>query len=157
MKTWNKERKRTRDRLLEYDFNIVPPHPHSAGLSIVYPWENMQLYQLEYQIYTLAQNNGYNGTMEDLWNVFSKYGYIISGTISTFPLPGDTKNIYFDTETGIIYYFKISETINNEALESTGAVATAANDGTFYVYIPVRALLIEDTILNCGDASEYIG
>jgi len=32
-----KERRRTRDRLLEYD---MLARPHTAGLAMVYPWEN---------------------------------------------------------------------------------------------------------------------
>lgn len=52
---WNYERHRTRDRLLEYDINIMPPHPHSAGLSMVYPWENVSLKMLETQILALAR------------------------------------------------------------------------------------------------------
>ena len=33
-----RERHRTRDLLLEYDLNIMPPHPRAGGISIVYPW-----------------------------------------------------------------------------------------------------------------------
>jgi len=42
-----KERWRTRDRLLEYDESIMPLRPHSAGLSMIYPWENVTLLTLE--------------------------------------------------------------------------------------------------------------
>jgi len=35
-----KERWRTRDRLLEYDISIMPARPRTAGLAMVYPWEN---------------------------------------------------------------------------------------------------------------------
>lgn len=44
---WNYERKRTRDRLIEYDFSIIAPTPHSAGLLFLYPWENLVIKQLE--------------------------------------------------------------------------------------------------------------
>ena len=181
MKTWNKERKRTRDRLIEYDFNLVPPHPHSAGipfifpieseglnplppfggnatsLPFVYPWEQIQIHMLERDIFIIAQNNGYEGTAEQLWQIFSRDGWVVKGTIDTFPLPGNPNNLYLDAETGILYYFKTSDTVNYENAESAGAVIHEIDANTFYLYIPVRALLIEDTILNCGDASEYIG
>ena len=159
---WNYERWRTRDRLLEYDFNIVPPHPHSAGLPFVYPWEHIQSLTIQKEIFEIAKSNGYDGTEEHLWNVFSTDGLLITGTIDTFPIPGDINNLYFDTETGIIYYFKItSNTINEEVVARVGAaivgISRVNGEDVTYLYIPIKALLIEDTILNCGDAAEYIG
>lgn len=44
---WNYERYRTRDRLIEYDFDLIAPFPHSAGLPIIYPWENVFIEQLK--------------------------------------------------------------------------------------------------------------
>ena len=34
----NSHRRATRDLLLEYDSNIMPPHPRAAGLNYVYNW-----------------------------------------------------------------------------------------------------------------------
>jgi hypothetical protein len=47
---WNYERYRTRDLLLEYNTNIMPPHPRAGGISVVYPWgssvwDNVQICQ----------------------------------------------------------------------------------------------------------------
>lgn len=63
MKTWNRERKRTRDRLLRYDFNMAPAAPQTAELPYVYPWENLRLNQLGRQIYELACQNGFEEGM----------------------------------------------------------------------------------------------
>lgn len=51
---WNKERFRTRDRLLEYDSMIMPLMPHSAGLSVVYPWEDILFSGLAHQLFLIA-------------------------------------------------------------------------------------------------------
>ena len=153
-KNWNYERWRTRDRLLEYDFNIVPPHPHSAGLPFIYPWENIQSLMLQNEIFEIAKANGYNGTEEHMWSVFSTDGLLITGAIDTFPVPGDTNNLYLDKQSGIIYYFKETPNpINEDAAEQIGAIIVGTNEEITYLYIPIRALLIEDTILNCGNAT----
>ena len=94
MKTWNRERKRTRDRLLDYEFTIVPPHPHSGGipfifpietdssipildaastvLPIIYPWENVQLDFLEDEIfgYQLVKYNYFYYFLQILEKIF---------------------------------------------------------------------------------------
>ena len=70
---WNRERWRTRDRLLDYDFSIVPPLPHSAGLSIVYPWEGIASVQLLEQIIDTAKLRGYIANEEDFWNIIHNY------------------------------------------------------------------------------------
>lgn len=155
---WNHERWRTRDRLLEYDFSIVPAQPHSAGLSMVYPWENTTLTLLSYQLYEIAKTNGFFGTFETFLSRFgSNDGLIVKGTIDTFPVPGDSTNLYMDSETGIVYYFKSTdETVLPDIAAAIGAVIVGSEGTTTYLYIPIRALLIDDTILNCGDAAEYI-
>ena len=155
---WNYERWRTRDRLLDYDFSIVPAMPHSAGLSMIYPWETVQLSQLSYQFFTLAQQHGYTGTEEYLWKQFSE-GNIISSTIDNFPVPGDEHNLYLDKETGILYYFKAARTDIDPIVAAKIGIAIVGHslvDDVYYLYIPISALLIEDIILNCGDAAEYI-
>ena len=152
MKTWNRERKRTRDRLLEYDFNIVPPHPHTAGLSMLYPWENLQISMIGIAILQLARKNGFSGDDAAFWERFSE-GAVIKGAAATFPATGHSNNLYLDEDTGTLYYFKENSTpINVEVAEEIGAIITSNNN----LYIPIRALLIENTILNCGDAAEYI-
>lgn len=146
---WNLERYRTRDRLLEYDFNIYPAVPHSAGLSMVYPWENVVINQLSKQFIELVHSHGFTGDEQELWDRFSD-GVIKHGTLSTFPIPGNKNNLYFDIETEILYYFKA---IPHEVLPDDAAVIGAAIVGisriaekeqTFtYLYIPIKSLPIE--------------
>ena len=62
MKTWNRERKKTRDRLLDYDASIMPIMPSTASLPYIYPWENITLSILSNQIFKVAQLNGYTGS-----------------------------------------------------------------------------------------------
>ena len=159
-----KERWRTRDRLLEYDLSIMPLKPHSAGLSMVYPWENQSLLFTSYQLYEIAKNYGFPGTVDEFFSKFSLYGgNIIRGTVNTFPIPGNENNLYFDEENEILYYFSIK---NMKILSETAARIGAAIVGysvvkdtqeiITYLYIPVKASLVADTILDSGDASEYI-
>lgn len=139
---WNRERYRTRDRLLEYDFNIYPAVTHTAGLSMVYPWENMELSVLQKQIYQIALNNGYQEGEDSFWKKFSR-DCIVFGTIDTFPIPGDEKNLYFDTNTNILYYYKVSsEPVNSALLNLIGVrIEETEENGTLYhLYIPIKAL-----------------
>jgi len=157
---WNKERWRTRDRLLEYDVSIVPAHPHSAGLPYVYPWEDTSLSVMAHQLYLIAQQNGYDGTEPDFLTRFAlgDEGKVVVGTLMTFPMPGDIDKLYLDEETGILYYFKeTSEPISEAAAKAMGIIRIEPNDNITYLYIPVRALPIENLIYDCGDASDYIG
>ena len=164
-KNWNFERWRTRDRLIDYDFNLVPPVPHSGGIPFVfppqemnvspffplvddislpsiYPWENLALAALESEIFQIAQNNGYTGDAATLWSRFSD-GVVHIGTIDTFPVPGNIQDLYLDKETNILYHFRIlSSPLTEEDSNLIGAISVGEN----YIYIPVRALLIEDTI-----------
>lgn len=121
-------RKLTRDLLLEYDFNIIPPRPRAAGLGMVYPWENIILNTLTKQLYTIANNSGYTGTEEDFKTQFGSYlqsKQTMFGTTEDFPEVGELNKLYFDTEEKILYYW----------------------DNGYY---PINALLIENTILNAG-------
>ena len=150
------ERIRTRDLLLEYDYNVLPPRPRTAGLSIVYPWESMDYSLLSRQIYQIALNNGFSGTEKAFWSKFSR-GAIIRGLLRNFPVPGNEDNLYLDEDTGILYYFKtFSAPINLDVIEQIGAEVVGTQEELSYVYIPVRAMLIEDTILDGGTAAEYI-
>lgn len=154
----NRERHRTRDLLLEYDINIVPPHPRAGGiaivypwgssafdnvvdtsipshphtttLSMVYPWENTSLNILMQQLYLLALQNGFEGTMDEFKTLFTSYvgtRSIMFATYAAFPEEGIASKLYFDLEEKILYYWD-----NN--------------------YIPVNAMLIANTILNGGEA-----
>ena len=146
---WNRERRRTRDRLLKYYGGILPAPAHSNSIGVIYPWEEMNLVEFEHEFYNLASKHGYEGSPASLWEVMFKDSSIITGTIHTFPMPGDPNLLYLDIETDILYYFKRSVSIDIEQAAENGAYYIQNND-VYYVYIPVRALLIEDTILNCG-------
>ena len=125
-----KERWRTRDLLLEYDRNIMPPRPRAAGLGTVYPWENMSLSFFAHQLYTLAARSGYDEN-ENVFN--SQFGSYLKGKqiiydlFINFPETGETDKLYFDLDEKILYYWDEE-------------------------YKPVNAMLIENTILNGGNA-----
>ena len=147
-----KERKRTRDLLLEYD--VVPFHHRAGGLSIVYPWENTDVSVFEQQFFKMARDNGYEGTKEEFWKMFSNSG-IVPGELNTFPVPGDIKSLYFDVSTGIVYCFKNITTQEelDELVEMGGTVVGKSEDElTTYLYIPIKTLLIENTVLYGGEA-----
>ena len=152
------ERKKTRDRLLEYDSFIMPYHPRQAGLSMVYPWENMNLSMLQKQIYQIALNEGFQESEQIFWSRFSQ-GNIIFGTLDTFPIDGDEKALYFDTNTESLYYFKRTTTFNEEASALLGVAivnrALIETNGTeeYCLYIPLKAYLMEDIILDIDGGS----
>ena len=156
---WNKERYRTRDLLLEYDAQIVPLKPHTAGLAMIYPWENLSLSVLKSQIFQIALNCGYIGEESEFWeNFVSPTGGINTGTIETFPTPGRENELYLDTETEILYYFREADnnSINVEELTLAGAEIIYGENDKVYLYIPVRARPIEPLLLNCGSSTELI-
>lgn len=152
-----RERKRTRDRLLDYD---LPPRPHTAGLAMVYPWENSSLSILTHQLFLIARNNGYGGEESDFLDRFSNGGTggVNVGTIDTFPVPGIEDQLYLDVSTEILYYFKIAPgNISEEIADKAGAeVVGRGEDGSTYVYIPIRALPIEPLLLDCGSSTELV-
>lgn len=131
MKTWNRERKRTRDLLLEYDLNIMPPHPRSGGIMpMIYPWENYNLSALNYQLYLIAKNGGFEGTLDEFNTLFASFvgaRSIIFVHTNEFPEEGATDKLYFDLDEKILYYWD--------------------ND-----YIPVNAMLIANTTIYGGEA-----
>ena len=125
-----KERWRTRDLLLEYDTSILSPHPRAAGLSIIYPWENIPTSILSHQLYLVAKQNGYNGTEELFLNNFGNFvseKTVIYANFIDFPELGETNKLYFDLDEKILYYW------DNR-------------------YIPVNAMLIANTIIDGGEA-----
>jgi len=156
---WNYERYRTRDLLLEYDKAIMPPRPRVAGLSniyswgstipsdadtldfpiphqkdvsIIYPWENLPISVLTRQLYTIAEKSGFSGTEKDFeesFGTFLQNKQIIYANYIDFPVVGELDKLYFDLEEKILYYW----------------------DQDYY---PINALLIENTILDNGNAEE---
>lgn len=113
---WNEERYKTRDRLLDYTLNNYPIFPESNEIPRIYPWENINLGILSRQILDIAKQYGYTGDEQLLWNRFTN-GSIINGSLNTFPIPGEENNLYLDTETGILYYFKIVNDSDINVLE----------------------------------------
>ena len=145
------ERKRTRDRLLEYDLDINILRPHTAGLPMIYPWERQELSILSHQIYQIGVLNGYSGTEDDFWQDFLMGSEVVFDTYENFPIPGEDKTLYLDRSSDTLYYFKeTQEAINESAAEEAGAIIVGGDGNVTYLYIPVRAILIENTILNCG-------
>ena len=125
-----KERRRTRDLLLEYDKAIMPPRPRAAGLGMVYPWETMPISIISKQLYALAVSSGFNGTEIDFKNKFGSYlqdKQIIYANYGDFPAEGELNKFYFDLEEKILYYWDEE-------------------------YIPVNAMLIANTIIEGGEA-----
>ena len=159
MKTWNRERKRTRDRLLDYYIHQLLPCPQTANIvHYVYPWYQKTLSRLSRQIYDIAVMNGFADTEPNFWAKFSR-GVVTSSVLSQFPVPGNENELYLDTETDILYYFKQTENeINMQYANLNGVeiVGKSEDDTLTYLYIPVRALPIEDLIINSGTAAEYI-
>ena len=150
-------RHRTRDLLLEYDANIMPPHPHAGGIPMIYPWGDNNdsgtllppfpdysviesIYPWEMQhlaimgdwLFVFAQSSGYNGTREEFYSRFGSYletnrQEIVFDSYANFPSTGVQDMLYFDLDEKILYYW------DNE-------------------YIPVNAMLIANTIVNGGEA-----
>lgn len=156
----NSNRRATRDLLLEYDSNIMPPHPRAAGLNyvynwldsnvapdetydvppmpttsemhMIYPWENTNLGILSSQLYALAANSGYTGTQQQFNTYFGYY------------LEHSDKEILFDTFG------------NFPQIGSANMLYFDLNDKILYYwdneYIPANAMLIANTILEGGEA-----
>ena len=144
------------------DIADLPLNPNDTNMDMIYPWENITNAALAQQIYAIAQKYGYNSTLQQFWIKFSNTS-VVYGTLATFPNPGAEDYLYMDTETDILYYFKSTTKIVNKEAAARVGIAIIGNsrvnrDGAKItdMYIPVRSLLIEDTILSEGDASEYI-
>lgn len=154
------ERRRTRDLLLEYYINIVPPKPRAAGLGViypwflrdlipqgqmrlpplpdetylasVYPWESYEMSMLIDQLYTFAKASGYNGTKAEFKIYFGHYLESNRPEI-IFAIYSDFPKIGNKDQ----LYFDLEEKI------------------LYYwddEYIPVNAMLITNTNLNGGEA-----
>ena len=153
MKTWNRERKRTRDRLLDYDFTFLWENPTEIVTTLPMPVLLPEAL-LEKSLYNLAVQHGFSGTLDNFWDTFSNSD-IYTGTLHTFPVPGNVHKLYLDTETDILYYFKsTTDTINTSVAERMGIfVIYNDNSQETYLYIPIRAMPAEDLIYDCGDAT----
>lgn len=155
---WNHERHRTRDLLLEYDINIMPPRPRAGGLAIVYPWgspvwdnvidmsipkqphitslsmvypwENTSLNILNHQLYLLAIQNGFEGTEAEFKELFTAF---VGPRSIMFALYSDFPEVGVKNK----LYFDLEEKILYYWDEE---------------YIPVNAMLIANTILEGGEA-----
>ena len=128
------DRRKTRDLLLEYDMDVCPPRPRAAGLAIIYPWENINLTIFAQQLYQIAAKSGYEGTEDVFMANFGSYlgnKSILFANYNDFPETGESNKVYFALDEKILYYWDENE------------------------YKPVKATLIDDTILYSGDASEY--
>ena len=139
-------RTRTRDLLIEYHLGYAPPRPEVPGeegtsfipldpktqaFNSIYPWENPGMLMIN-ELYTLAKNSGFTGTIDDFKTNFGYYlerqdREIIFSIYNNFPLVGDSQHLYFDLNEKILYYW----------------------DGE---YIPVNAMLIANTTLEGGEA-----
>lgn len=149
----------TRDLLLEYDPQVMSFHYRAAGLSMVYPWENMDRAVISKQIFEIAKNSGFEGSEEEFWKSFSG-GIVIRGTIETFPVPGNEQNLYLDENTDIVYYFKaFRDEVDDKVAQKIGAYIVGSEvvefedgeDDILYLYIPIRALPIEKTLIIGGE------
>ena len=126
------ERNRTRDLLLEYDPNIMPPHPRSAGLRVIYPWENLLDNDLRKQLFDFARDSGYLGTEEEFTINFGSYLQgkgVLFDVFDNFPKVGTADMLYFDLNEKIMYYW------DNE-------------------YLPINTLPIPDIIINSGTSED---
>lgn len=131
---WNIERYKTRDRLLEYDFNFYPAVIHNAGLPMIYPWENITLENFSQQLVEYVQK---------YWN-----GTIINGLIDEFPVQGNEKDLYLDTNSEILYCFKSIQAVDYDAdspkylgARITERTIDDSGNEQIYFYIPIKALL----------------
>lgn len=155
---WNHERYRTRDLLREYVAAEMPSYPTTNNMPLIYPSSNTNLAVLQKQLYAIASQHGFAGDIDDFLTKFGMgSGGIIRGTLADFPVPGMETNLYFNTQDEVIYYFKeTTDTIDMEALSRIGGHVVGTSGQTTYLYLPVRAMPVEDIIYDCGDAAEYI-
>lgn len=128
------DRRKTRDLLLEYDPAIMPLKPRQAGLSIIYPWENQSMTVFAKQLFQFAADSGFDGDENDFITNFGKFlssKSVIYANFTDFPEEGEAAKLYFALDEKILYYWDNME------------------------YKPVKATLIDNTIIYSGDASEY--
>ena len=130
---------------------------------MIYPWENLMLKELESALLQLAQKHGYTGDDNAFYDKFFNVGSIVRSSFINFPVPGQEDSLYLDEDTDVLYYFKQTTNSINVQLAAINGIEIVGskldqntNETITYMYIPVRALPIEDLILNSGTAAEYI-
>lgn len=140
------ERRRTRDLLLDYAYDVLPVIPRqTASLPIIYPWAGVTSSVLSKQIYEIAKNNGFVGTEAEFLIKFANMEEeIFIGSIDTFPPHGEEDKLYLDQTTGVLYYFKVLPL----PLDGNypGAIIADSTDEICSIYLPIYALAIQDTI-----------
>lgn len=118
---WNQERRKTRNRLLEYGYGIPAPIPITTEES---------LESLSHKLYLIAKNNGFTEAEEDFIKLFSgtmNNKQVLFASFSTFPQMGDQNVLYFDIDEKILYYWNNeyipvnAMLIANTTLEGGGA------------------------------------
>lgn len=142
----NRERWRTRDLLLNTE-NYQPDTTtgNISSIQAVYPWENMQKSQLIQQLYDIAADNGYTGTQEEFLQKYAESysnGTIAAGAIDEFPIPGNPQDLYFDNNTGILYYYiATTDEVDEALLQLVGVrVVEDTENETTHLYVPIKAL-----------------
>ena len=128
------------------------------NIQTVYPWENAQLTILAQQIYKIAQNAGYTEDIQSFYNQFNE-GTVIITNLEDLPPIGNSNKLYLDKSSGILYYFiSTDKVIYNELASAIGAVIinSIENDSQIItnLYIPVKAMPIENLIINGGELNE---
>ena len=150
-----KERWKTRDLI---SHTQIATGGYFSSIVSVYPWEQIQNTQLEEQLYEIAKSNGFEGSIEEFCENYAKIfagGTVVKIPLSQFPAPGNELNLYLDTEGGTLYYYKTVSELNMELVNCVGAqVAGRSEDNDYYLYIPVKAVPIENLILRCGDSTQ---
>ena len=114
---------------------------------------------LSHQIFKLAQASGYTGPEDLLFRRFDAGAIHHYSSLAEFPVPGVEGDLYFDTSTQIVYYYvtTLGEVDAARIAIIGGAiVGYSVISNETYLYLPIRALPMEDIILNSGDAAEYI-
>ena len=161
---WNRQRYRTRDRLYNVQGLDGLPTFLEPTIAPIPLYSNSHLNLLEKEIFEIARQNGFMGDNNSFWQKFSAGNVHVLPTILDFPIQGIIGDLYLDQETDILYYFKsTTQIVYSDQAARIGAaiVGTHIIQNTTttitYLYIPVRALPIENLIYDCGDAAEYIG
>lgn len=143
-------RRLTRDRLAP-QFCRSPIN----GQCMIYPWENSELSFLQQQLYQLATDKGFSGSIEDFWTLIFN-GTIVRGSIEDFPAPGNEELLYLDENTGFVYYFSVVDNEKVPLLVEEGAASKgeADEENKTYIYIPIKtnAGFLNDVIIDGGEA-----
>ena len=107
MRTWNRERKRTRDRLLDYYSYQIPSSP----IAPIYPHLNpyiveIPLGELSQRIGEIANIYGYDGDKDEFWEKLALTNGVHLASLSEFPSEGKEGDLYLDKDTGTLYWYK---------------------------------------------------